>query len=416
MSAGRNPWHMALEQFDTAVGYLKLDAGTIEFIKMPKRELTVNFPVKMDDGSVKVYTGHRVHHSTVRGPCKGGIRYHQDVTLDEVRALAMWMTWKCSLVNIPYGGAKGGIIVDPRTMSLTELENLTRRYTSEISLFIGPDSDIPAPDVGTNPQTMAWLMDTYSMHAGYTVNAVVTGKPVPIGGSLGRADATGVGVMFAARQAMQKLGISAEGTKVVVQGFGNVGSVGARAMQDIGCTVVAVSDVYGGIYNPNGIDIHDLLRHVAVTKKVIDYPGVEVITNDELMALDCDILIPAALENQIHEKNADAIKAKLIVEGANGPTTPEADKILRQKGVTAVPDILANAGGVTVSYFEWVQGLQSFFWSEQEIFNRLERIMTNAFNDCWEMAETKEVDMRTAASILAIDRVAQAALLRGIYP
>jgi glutamate dehydrogenase (NAD(P)+) len=416
MSAGRNPWHMALEQFDTAVSYLKLDAGTIEFIKMPKRELTVNFPVKMDDGSVKVYTGYRVHHSTVRGPCKGGIRYHQDVTLDEVRALAMWMTWKCSLVNIPYGGAKGGIIIDPRTMSLTELENLTRRYTSEISLFIGPDSDIPAPDVGTNPQTMAWLMDTYSMHAGYTVNAVVTGKPVPIGGSLGRADATGVGVMFAARQAMQKLGIPAEGTKVVVQGFGNVGSVGARAMQDIGCTVVAVSDVYGGIYNPNGIDIHDLLRHVAVTKKVIDYPGVEVISNDELMALDCDILIPAALENQIHEKNADDIKAKLIVEGANGPTTPEADKILRDKGVTAVPDILANAGGVTVSYFEWVQGLQSFFWSEQEIFNRLERIMTNAFTDCWNMAESKEVDMRTAASILAIDRVAQAALLRGIYP
>ncbi len=416
MSAGRNPWHMALEQFDTAVSYLKLDAGTIEFIKMPKRELTVNFPVKMDDGSVKVYTGYRVHHSTVRGPCKGGIRYHQDVTLDEVRALAMWMTWKCSLVNIPYGGAKGGIIIDPRTMSLTELENLTRRYTSEISLFIGPDSDIPAPDVGTNPQTMAWLMDTYSMHAGYTVNAVVTGKPVPIGGSLGRADATGVGVMFAARQAMQKLGIPAEGTKVVVQGFGNVGSVGARAMQDIGCTVVAVSDVYGGIYNPNGIDIHDLLRHVAVTKKVTDYPGVEVISNDELMALDCDILIPAALENQIHEKNADAIKAKLIVEGANGPTTPEADKILCDKGVTAVPDILANAGGVTVSYFEWVQGLQSFFWSEQEIFNRLERIMTNAFTDCWNMAESKQVDMRTAASILAIDRVAQAALLRGIYP
>lgn len=416
MSAGRNPWHMALEQFDNAVSYLKLDAGTVDFIKMPKRELTVNFPVKMDDGSVKVFTGYRVHHSTVRGPCKGGIRYHQDVTLDEVRALAMWMTWKCSLVNIPYGGAKGGIIVDPRLMSLTELENLTRRYTSEISLFIGPDSDIPAPDVGTNPQTMAWLMDTYSMHAGYTVNAVVTGKPVAIGGSLGRADATGVGVMFAGRQAMQKLGIPAEGTRVVVQGFGNVGSVSARAMQDIGCTVVAVSDVYGGIYNPNGIDIHDLLRHVAVTKKVIDYPGVTLVTNDELLALDCDILIPAALENQIHEKNADNVKAKLIVEGANGPTTPEADKILRDKGVTAIPDILANAGGVTVSYFEWVQGLQSFFWSEQEIFNRLERIMTNAFTDCWNMADAKGVDMRTAASILAIDRVAQATLLRGIYP
>ena len=254
------------------------------------------------------------------------------------------------------------------------------------------------------------------MHAGYTGNAVVNGNPVAIGGSLGRADATGVGVMFAGRQAMQKPGIPAEGTRVVVQGFGNVGSVSARAMQDIGCTVVAVSDVYGGIYNPNGLDIHDLLRHVAVTKKVIDYPGATLVTNEELLALDCDILIPAALENQIHEKNADAIKAKLIVEGANGPTTPEADKILRDKGITAVPDILANAGGVTVSYFEWVQGLQSFFWSEQEIFNRLERIMTNAFTDCWNMADAKGVDMRTAASILAIDRVAQATLLRGIYP
>lgn len=411
-----NPWHMALEQFDNAVQYLKLDPGIVDFIRFPRRELTVNFPVKMDNGTVRVFTGYRVHHNTVRGPTKGGIRYHQDVTLDEVRALAMWMSWKCSLVNIPYGGAKGGVIVDPRTLSMGELENLTRRFTSEIALFIGPDGDIPAPDVGTNPQTMAWLMDTYSMHAGYTVNAVVTGKPVPIGGSLGRADATGVGVMFAARQAMQKLGMPLEGCRVVVQGFGNVGSISARSMHEIGATVVAVSDVYGGIYNPKGLNILDLIEHVRQTGKVIDYPGAQRVSNDELLALDCEVLIPAALENQIHADNADSVKAKLIVEGANGPTTLDADRILDAKGVTTVPDILANAGGVTVSYFEWVQGLQSFFWSEKEIFERLERIMTAAFEDCWAMAERKQVNMRVAASILAIDRVAEATLLRGIYP
>jgi glutamate dehydrogenase (NAD(P)+) len=415
-SGSVNPWHLALEQFDNAVQYLNLEDGIVDFIRMPKRELTVNFPVKMDDESVRVFTGYRVHHNAVRGPTKGGIRYHQDVTLDEVRALAMWMTWKCSLVNIPYGGAKGGIIVDPRTLSQDELESLTRRYTSEISIFIGPDSDIPAPDMGTNPQTMAWLMDTYSMHAGYTVNAVVTGKPVPIGGSLGRADATGVGVMFTARQAMQKIGMPIQGSQVVVQGFGNVGSVSARSMHEIGSKVLAVSDVYGGIYNPNGLDIPALMEHVRQTGKVIDFPGVELVSNEELLALECDVLIPAALENQLTKTNANDIKARLIVEGANGPTTLEADRILVDKGVTIVPDILANAGGVTVSYFEWVQGLQSFFWSEKEIFARLERIMTSAFEDCWQMAERKKVDMRTAASILAIDRVAEATLLRGIYP
>ena len=415
-SGSVNPWHLALEQFDNAVQYLNLEDGIVDFIRMPKRELTVNFPVKMDDESVRVFTGYRVHHNAVRGPTKGGIRYHQDVTLDEVRALAMWMTWKCSLVNIPYGGAKGGIIVDPRTLSQDELESLTRRYTSEISIFIGPDSDIPAPDMGTNPQTMAWLMDTYSMHAGYTVNAVVTGKPVPIGGSLGRADATGVGVMFTARQAMQKIGMPIQGSQVVVQGFGNVGSVSARSMHEIGSKVLAVSDVYGGIYNPNGLDIPALMEHIRQTGKVIDFPGVELVSNDELLSLECDVLIPAALENQITKANANDIKAQLIVEGANGPTTLEADRILVDKGGTIVPDILANAGGVTVSYFEWVQGLQSFFWSEKEIFARLERIMTSAFEDCWQMAERKKVDMRTAASILAIDRVAEATLLRGIYP
>jgi glutamate dehydrogenase (NAD(P)+) len=417
MASGKNnPWHMALEQYDNAVRYLDLPDGIVDFIRMPQRELTVNFPVKRDDGSVTVVTGHRVHHNTVRGPTKGGIRYHQDVTLDEVRALAMWMTWKCSLVNIPYGGAKGGVIIDPREYSMNELENLTRRFTSEISILIGPDSDIPAPDVGTNPQVMAWLMDTYSMHAGYTVNAVVTGKPVEIGGSLGRADATGVGVMFSARQAMQKLGMPLEGTRVVVQGFGNVGSVSAREMHELGARVLAVSDVYGGLYNANGLDIPDLIRHVRETGKVVDYPDGEEITNDELFRVECDVLIPAALENQINEGNANEIRTKLIVEGANGPTTPEADRILQDKGMVIVPDILANAGGVTVSYFEWVQGLQSFFWSEKEIFERLERIMTTAFEDCWAMAEKKGVDMRTAASILAIDRVAEATLLRGIYP
>ncbi len=416
MAGQINPWHMALEQFDNAVKFLDLSEGIAQFIRMPQRELTVNFPIKMDDGSVRVMTGHRVHHNTVRGPTKGGIRYHQDVTLDEVRALAMWMTWKCSLVNIPYGGAKGGVVVDPRDLSMQELENLTRRFTSEIAIMIGPDSDIPAPDVGTNPQVMAWLMDTYSMHAGYTVNAVVTGKPVEIGGSQGRADATGVGVMFSARQAMQKLGMPLEGSTVVVQGFGNVGSVSAVSMHKLGCRIIAVSDVYGGLYNPEGLDIPDLIRHVGKTRTVTDYPHGERIEGGEVLTIPCDVLIPAALENQINGSNADKISTRLIVEGANGPTTTDADRILRSKGITIVPDILANAGGVTVSYFEWVQGLQSFFWSEKEIFERLERIMTSAFEDCWAMAERKDVDMRTAASILAIARVAEATELRGIYP
>ncbi|MCZ7572059.1 MAG: Glu/Leu/Phe/Val dehydrogenase [Ardenticatenaceae bacterium] len=416
MSGKQNPWHVALEQFDNAVRYLDLKAGIVDFLRYPKRELTVNFPVKMDDDSVRVFTGYRVHHNTVRGPTKGGIRYHQDVTLDEVRALAMWMTWKCSLVNIPYGGAKGGVVVNPYELSLAELENLTRRYTSEITLLIGPDSDIPAPDVGTNPQVMAWLMDTYSMHQGYSVNAVVTGKPVSIGGSLGRGDATGVGVMFCTRKAMQKLGMPIRGAPVVVQGFGNVGSVSARAMYEQGAKIIAVSDVNGGIYDPDGLDIPRLVRHVRETGTVTTWSGVGRVTNTELLTLPCDVLIPAALENQITDENADKIHAKLIAEGANGPTTPEADKILRARGITVVPDILCNSGGVTVSYFEWVQGLQSFFWSEHEIFERLERIMTGAFEDTWTMAGRKNVDLRIAASILAISRVAEATLLRGIYP
>lgn len=412
----RNPWHVALQQYDNAVGFLDLKAGIIDFLRFPKRELVVNFPVRMDDDSVQIVTGYRVHHNTVRGPTKGGIRYHQGVTLDEVRALAMWMTWKCSLVDIPYGGAKGGVIIDPYTLSQDELENLTRRYTSEISLLIGPDSDIPAPDMGTNPQVMAWLMDTYSMQKGYSVPAVVTGKPISVGGSLGRNQATGVGVMYIIRRAMRKLDIPIKGASVVIQGFGNVGSNAALAMHEQGANIVAVSDVHGGIYNPDGLDVPALYDHAVETHDVTTWPDAEVITNDELFRLECDVLIPAALENQITSDNAPEIQAKIVAEGANGPTTPAADEILRDRDIFIIPDILCNAGGVTVSYFEWVQGLQSFFWNESEVLARLERIMVKAFEDCWDMAQEKEVDMRIAATILAIDRVAEATMLRGIYP
>lgn len=411
-----NPWHVALQQYDSAVDYLDLKAGIIDFLRFPKRELVVNFPVRMDDDSIRIISGYRVHHNTVRGPTKGGIRYHQDVTLDEVRALAMWMTWKCALVNIPYGGAKGGVVVDPHTLSSEELENLTRRYTTEISLLIGPDSDIPAPDMGSTPQVMAWLMDTYSMQIGYSTPAVVTGKPISVGGSLGRNQATGVGVMYVTRQAMRKLGIPMEGARVVIQGFGNVGSNAALAMHEQGAKIIAVSDVHGGIYNPNGLDVPALIKHNLETQNVTTWPDGTTISNAELLTLECDVLIPAALENQITGENAPAVQARLIAEGANGPTTPEADRILRDRNVFIIPDILCNAGGVTVSYFEWVQGLQAFFWNENEVLSRLERIMVSAFNDCWKMAERKNVDMRIAATILAIDRVAEATVLRGIYP
>nr|WP_290669441.1 Glu/Leu/Phe/Val dehydrogenase [Ardenticatena sp.] len=416
MSSKRNPWHVAQEQFDKALHHLDVPASIAEFLRYPKRELTVNFPVRMDDGSVRIITGYRVHHNTVRGPTKGGIRYHQDVTLDEVRALAMWMTWKCAVVNIPYGGAKGGIVVDPYQLSQRELENLTRRYTTEITMLIGPDSDIPAPDVGTNAQVMAWLMDTYSILHGHSVPAVVTGKPLTIGGSLGRNQATGVGVMYVTREAMRRVGIPIEGARVVVQGFGNVGSNAALAMHEQGAKVIAVSDVHGGIYNPKGLDIPALIRHVLETRNVTTWPDGDVITNDELLTLECEVLIPAALENQITSENAHEIKAKIVSEGANGPTTPRADEILRERGVLVVPDILCNAGGVTVSYFEWVQGLQSFFWDEEEVLKRLERIMVRAFDDVWAMAEAKGVDLRVAATVLAINRVAEATAMRGIYP
>ncbi len=411
-----NPYEIAQRQFDNATRYLDLKAGIKAKLRLPKRELSVHFPVKMDDGSIQMFTGHRVQHNLARGPAKGGIRYHPDVTLDEVRALAMWMTWKCAVVGIPYGGAKGGVVCNPKVMSERELERLTRRFTSEIIMFIGPESDIPAPDVNTTAQTMAWIMDTYSMTKGYSVPAVVTGKPVEIGGSLGRREATGRGVMFTTREALKHLGMPIEGTRVAVQGFGNVGAIGAQLLQELGCTVIAASDSRGGMYNPKGFDVEDVMRHKAETGTVVGYPGTDTITNEELLELDCEVLVPAALENEITEENANRVKARIISEGANGPTTPEADAILFDKGAFVIPDILANAGGVTVSYFEWVQGLQSFFWSEDEVNANLEKIMISAFNDVLAISRRREVDMRIAAYILAIDRVANATLLRGIYP
>ncbi len=411
-----NPWDVAREQFDRAAAYLDLKAGVREFLRNTKRELTVHFPVHMDDGSVRIFTGYRVHHSAVLGPTKGGIRYHPDVTLDEVRALAMWMTWKCATVGLPYGGAKGGVVCDPKQLSRRELENLTRRYATEISVLMNPEGDIPAPDVNTNPQVMAWIMDTYSMHRGYTTPAVVTGKPVEIGGSLGRIEATGRGVMFTTLEALRTLNIPVEEATVVVQGYGNAGSVAAYLLQDAGARIIAVSDSKGGIYNPHGLDARDVLRHKRETGSVIEYPDADFVTNQELLELQCDVLVPAALENQITRANADRIQAKIIAEAANGPTTPEADDILHDRGVFVIPDILCNAGGVTVSYFEWVQDLQHFFWSEDEINERLRQILVKSFTEVLNVAREKNVDMRLAAYIRAIDRVARATMIRGIYP
>ena len=385
MNAQReNPLDNAQRQFDIAAELLDLDPGMRQILRVCQRELIVSFPVKMDDLSVRVLTGYRVHHNITRGPAKGGIRYHPSVDLDEVRALAMWMTWKCALVNIPYGGAKGGVVVDPTDLSLRELEHLTRRFASEISILIGPERDIPAPDVNTNPQVMAWIMDTISMHRGHTVPAVVTGKPIDVFGSLGRTDATGRGVSIVTREAAKHLGLRIDQLSVIVQGFGNVGSVAAEMMARMGAKVVAVSDLSGGYYNPQGLDIDAMIKYARVNRSLRGYhqPGIEHVSNAELLELPCDVLIPAALENQITKLNADRIQARIIVEGANGPTTPLADEILYNRGIFVVPDILANAGGVTVSYFEWVQGLQEFFWSEEEINERLERIIVRSFNSC----------------------------------
>ncbi|GAB4326882.1 MAG: Glu/Leu/Phe/Val dehydrogenase [Phototrophicales bacterium] len=407
----------ALAQYDRAVSHLDIPNDIIEYMRYPRREFTVNFPVRRDNGEVEMFTGYRVHHSTVLGPSKGGLRYSLHVDINEVRALAMWMTWKCSLMNLPFGGAKGGVIVDPSTLSLGELERLTRRYASELIPIISPQSDIPAPDMGTTPQMMAWMMDTYSMTMGYSVPAIVTGKPIHIGGSQGRTVATGRGVIICMMEALKRHGISnAENTRVIVQGFGNVGSNAALYAQEMGFKVVGVSDVAGGIYNPDGLDVEAVYAYSRETGSVCDYPNAENVTNTELLVLPCDVLIPAAMEGQLTAKNADDIHARFIVEGANGPTTPEADDILNDRGVVIVPDILANAGGVVVSYFEWVQDLQSFFWEEEEIFRQLQRVMIRGYDVTVRTAEEYGVDLRTAAQLAAIKRVADAIKTRGFYP
>ncbi|NTW02666.1 MAG: Glu/Leu/Phe/Val dehydrogenase, partial [Oscillochloris sp.] len=408
------------QQFDMAAEILNLPDSIRAVLRGPQRELTVNFPVKMDDGNIRVFTGYRVQHNLGRGPVKGGIRYHPAVDIDEVRALAMWMTWKCALVNIPYGGAKGGVIVDPKQLSLSELERLTRRFATEISILLGPEKDIPAPDMGTNAQMMAWMMDTLSMHLGYTVPAVITGKLVNIGGSLGRVEATGRGVMLMVREVVRRTGRSFDDLRVAVQGFGNVGSTAAYLLNQMGCKVVGISDATGGYYRSTGLDIASMRtftnRQSFRLLEGYSDPGVERISGSELLELDCDVLIPAAIENQITEHNAERIRASVIVEGANGPTTPDADYILGERGVIIVPDILANAGGVIVSYFEWVQGLQEFFWDENDVNGKLERIIVGAFDQVWQMAAARHISLRTAAYLLAVQRVADANQTRGVYP
>ncbi len=411
-----NIWAVAQAQFDHAAEQLDLDPGLRRVLRVPKRELTVNFPVTLDDGRVEVFTGYRVQHNLSRGPAKGGIRYHQDVTLDEVRALAMWMTWKCAVVNIPYGGGKGGVVVDPKKLSQREVEGLTRRFTTEISPLIGPDRDIPAPDVNTNAQVMAWMMDTYSMHHGYTISGVVTGKPIAIGGSLGRNEATARGTVFTLLRAGPALKIPMEGARIAIQGYGNAGSIAAELLAAEGATIVAVSDSTGGIYNPRGLDPAKVSAWKREHGTVVGYRSSDEVTNQEILELDCEVLVPAALENQITRANAARVKARIVAEAANGPTTPEADEILTDRGVFMIPDILCNAGGVTVSYFEWVQDMQSFFWTEERINESLKEIMDRAFDAVYTMSDNHEVDMRTAAYMVAVARVAEATTLRGLYP
>jgi glutamate dehydrogenase (NAD(P)+) len=411
-----NIWAVAQAQFDAAAEQLDLDPGLRRVLRVPQRELTVNFPVTMDDGHVEVFTGFRIQHNVSRGPAKGGIRYHQDVTRDEVRALSMWMTWKCAVVNIPYGGGKGGVIVDPKKLSMRELEGLTRRFTTEISPLIGPDRDIPAPDVNTNSQVMAWMMDTFSMHRGYTIPGVVTGKPIAIGGSLGRNEATARGAVYTLSQASRALDIPLAGARVAIQGYGNAGSIAADLLAAEGAVIVAVSDSQGGIYNQKGLDPARVSAWKGEHGTVVGFPGADAVSNREILELDCEILVPAALENQITEHNAPRIKAKIVAEAANGPTTPEADQILYDRGVFVIPDILCNAGGVTVSYFEWVQDMQSFFWTEARINESLHEIMDRAFESVYAMSQRHSVHMRTAAYMVAVARVAEATTLRGLYP
>jgi glutamate dehydrogenase (NAD(P)+) len=411
-----NAWATALAQLDEAAAFVGLDPDLHEVFRTPKRILTVSIPVRMDDGRVEVFTGFRVHHSIARGPAKGGIRYHPDVSVDEVKALAMWMTWKCAVVGIPYGGAKGGVRVDPKQLSDGELERLTRRYASEILPFIGPERDIPAPDVNTDERIMAWIMDTYSMNQGYSVPGVVTGKPVSVGGSQGRAGATSRGVLTVTQAALRHLGMPPEGVSVAIQGFGKVGGFAAQLFHDAGFTVVAVSDVKGGVYNPRGLNPTAVMRHKAEADTVAGFPGADAITNAELLELDVDVLVPAAMEDQITEANAPRVRARLVVEGANGPTTPEADRILEDRGVTVVPDILANAGGVTVSYFEWVQDIQAYFWTEDEVNARMRDVMERAFEEVRALAAERRVRLRLAALALGISRVAEAHRARGLFP
>jgi glutamate dehydrogenase (NAD(P)+) len=412
-----NSFEMAKKQVDIAAKYLNLDSGSIEKLKNTKRELIVHFPVQMDDGNVKIFTGYRVQHNVARGPAKGGIRYHPDIDLDEMRALSMWMTWKSAVVNIPFGGAKGGVQCNPKEMSLHEIEHLTRRFTWEISILLGPEQDIPAPDVYTNPQVMAWIMDTFSILKGYSVPGVVTGKPIELGGSLGRFEATGRGVVITSLEALKYLKMPIEGAKVAVQGCGNVGGIAAMHFHRLGAKVIAISDSQKGLYNEKGLDVMRALEYKAKYKCFVCESKDETeITNQELLELKCDVLVPAAIENQIIKENASRIKAKIISEGANGPTTPEADEILNDKGIFVVPDILANAGGVTVSYFEWVQNLQELIWSEEEVLDRLTRIMQRGFKEVLDISLSKKISMRAAALVLGIGRVAEASRLRGLYP
>jgi glutamate dehydrogenase (NAD(P)+) len=410
-----NPWEAQSARFEFAARKLNLDPGLWKVLSSPARELIVHFPVSMDDGRIEMFTGFRVQHNIARGPGKGGVRYAPDVTLDEVRALASWMTWKCAVVNIPFGGAKGGVICDPKKMSQGELERLTRRYTSEIIDFIGPEKDVLAPDVNTNEQTMAWIMDTYSMHMGHTVTSVVTGKPINIGGSRGRREATGRGVMVVCDEALRYLNLSSEGCRVVIQGFGNVGSNAARLMMERGYKIVGIAEQDGGLCNPNGIDIDALIDHKQRNGTTLGFMGAEAMPSDELLVSECEILIPAATENVITSRNADKIQARIVVEGANGPTTAVADEILAEKRIFVVPDILANAGGVTASYFEWVQDRQGYFWKEATIIEQLETILRESFDDVVRYAEAHNVNNRIAAYMLSIDRVAFTIKQRGFY-
>ncbi len=411
----KNPWLAAAARFDEAASRLGLDDGFRKVLGTPAREITVHIPVQLDDGRLEVFTGYRVQHSLARGPAKGGIRFAPDVTLDEVRALASWMTWKCAVVNIPFGGGKGGVICDPHILSDAELEKLTRRYTAEIIEFIGPERDVPAPDVNTNEKIMAWIMDTYSMHARQTVTAVVTGKPLTLGGSRGRPEATGRGCMIVTLKALEKFGLRPADTRVVIQGFGNVGGMAARLMSAKGFKIIGLVEYDGAVYNPNGLDIAALQKHRSETGSITGFAGGEAIDKAEAMFLECDVLLPAATENVIHSGNAGKLRCKILCEGANGPTTPLADEILAEKGVFVIPDILANAGGVTVSYFEWVQDRQGFFWNEKLVNSRLEEIMVESFDAVVGYAETHNVNNRIAAYMLALDRVVYAIKLRGIY-